>query len=604
MDAMDVFKKNQQKNVIPKMFFSAAVAMIFTLFVGMAAQFVDGIITSRFLGNNAYSAIALFGPMNGTFLMFASLLATGNQIIFSGHLGQGKRNEANHIFSFCLIVGLLISGLIILLCILLPDPLMACCGVTKAGKPELYGHMLSYLRGYLYGIPALILVQIMGPIVVMDNGNLFFIISAIVMCVTDIAGDMINALYLHGGTFGMGIATSIALTIQLVMMTAFLLRKNGLFRFSLSVYRPWEYAELIKAGLPSLVQSLAVTLRDLSINWLNLLFAVSTVAIVARGIQYEFNMLLFCIGVGIGNTMVSIAGIYHSVSDREGLTSVFTYGMRLSLRFALGVSTAVFLLALQIAGFYTADQQTAALSVFGIRCMAISMLADIVTCVYISFLQSIHRHRTVILLNVLDRFILPVGCAALLVIFFGSKGLLASIALGKALLAAVVFLVICIINRQVPRTIQQYMLIPESFGGSSKDNLYGSVTTFQDVAQEQQKIEEFCLQNGASVKAAGRMALFMEEMANNILQHGNPDARKMYGAEYRLFINEGRICLTLRDYNQAFDPTMWYQTNQNNDPGEGLGIRMVMALAEDIRYFNAINSNNLILWLNLKDVVH
>ena len=209
-----------------------------------------------------------------------------------------------------------------------------------------------------------------------------------------------------------------------------------------------------------------------------------------------------------------------------------------------------------------------------------------------------------ILLNVLDRFILPVGCAALLVIFFGSKGLLASIALGKALLAAVVFLVICIINRQVPRTIQQYMLIPESFGGSSKDNLYGSVTTFQDVAQEQQKIEEFCLQNGASVKAAGRMALFMEEMANNILQHGNPDARKMYGAEYRLFINEGRICLTLRDYNQAFDPTMWYQTNQNNDPGEGLGIRMVMALAEDIRYFNAINSNNLILWLNLKDVVH
>ena len=386
MDAMDVFKKNQQKNVIPKMFFSAAVAMIFTLFVGMAAQFVDGIITSRFLGNNAYSAIALFGPMNGTFLMFASLLATGNQIIFSGHLGQGKRNEANHIFSFCLIVGLLISGLIILLCILLPDPWMACCGVTKAGKPELYGHMLSYLRGYLYGIPALILVQIMGPIVVMDNGNLFFIISAIVMCVTDIAGDMINALYLHGGTFGMGIATSIALTIQLVMMTAFLLRKNGLFRFSLSVYRPWEYAELIKAGLPSLVQSLAVTLRDLSINWLNLLFAVSTVAIVARGIQYEFNMLLFCIGVGIGNTMVSIAGIYHSVSDREGLTSVFTYGMRLSLRFALGVSTAVFLLALQIAGFYTADQQTAALSVFGIRCMAISMLADIVTCVYISFL--------------------------------------------------------------------------------------------------------------------------------------------------------------------------------------------------------------------------
>ena len=604
MNAVDVLKKNRRENVIPKMFFSAAAAMIFTLFVGMAAQFVDGIITSRFLGNDAYSGIVLFGPMNLIFLMFASFLATGNQIIFSGFLGQGKRDEANHVFSFCLVAGLLVSGLIILVCILIPDPLLAFCGVTKAGKPELYGHMLSYLRGYLFGIPALILVQVMGPIVVMDNGNRYFIVSAVVMCVTDIAGDLVNALVLHGGTFGMGIATSVALTVQLVMMTAFLLRKKGLFRFSLSVFRPREYAELTKAGLPSMVQSFAVTLRDLGINRLNLLFAVSTVAIVARGIQYEFNMLIFCIGVGIGNAMVSIAGIYHSVSDREGLTSVFTYGMRLSLCFALGTAFAVFLLAPRIAGFYTADQQTAALSAFGIRCMAVSQLADIVICVYISFLQSVHRHRTVILLNILDRFILPVGSAALLVVLFGSKGLLASIALGKALLAAVVFLTICIINRKVPRTIQQYMLMPEDFGGTSQDNLYGSVTSYQDVAREQQRIEEFCLRNGAGVKAARRMALFMEEMANNIVKHGNPDARKMSGAEYRLFISEGRICLTLRDYNRAFDPTMWYRDNRNNDPGEGLGIRMVMVLADDIRYFNAFNSNNLILWLNLQDAAH
>ena len=28
----------------------------------------------------------------------------------------------------------------------------------------------------------------------------------------------------------------------------------------------------------------------------------------------------------------------------------------------------------------------------------------------------------------------------------------------------------------LPRTIQQYMLMPESFGGNSQDNLYGSVS--------------------------------------------------------------------------------------------------------------------------------
>ena len=94
-----------------------------------------------------------------------------------------------------------------------------------------------------------------------------------------------------------------------------------------------------------------------------------------------------------------------------------------------------------------------------------------------------------------------------------------------------------------------------------------------------------------------RMALFMEEMGGNIIQHGNPDPRKASGAEYRLFVNDNRICLTLRDYNRAFDPTAWYRANADKNSGEGTGIRIVMGLAEDICYFNAFNSNNLILWL-------
>ncbi|SDB64134.1 hypothetical protein [Butyrivibrio sp. INlla16] len=84
----------------------------------------------------------------------------------------------------------------------------------------------------------------------------------------------------------------------------------------------------------------------------------------------------------------------------------------------------------------------------------------------------------------------------------------------------------------------------------------------------------------------------------NVVQHGNTDAGKESVAEYRLFISSGRICLTLRDYSQAFDPTAWYQANSNKHTIESTGIRMVMALAEDIYYFNAFNSNNLILWLN------
>jgi Na+-driven multidrug efflux pump len=592
-------KRDMKEDVISKMFFSATVAMIFTLFVGMAAQFFDGIITSRFLGEDAYSGIALFGPLSGTFLMFAFFIASGNQIICSGYIGEGKKNEANGVFSFCILAGIVTAVILDILCIAVPDALLAFCGVTQAGNPVLYDHMLSYMHGYMFGIPALILVQIIGPIVVLDNGKMYFTISAIVLCVTDIAGDLINALLLHGGTFGMGIATAVSLTIQLLMLIAFLMRKDSYYGFSLKAFNPREIGEIAKSGSPSLVQSLAVNLRDLSINRLNLFFAVSIVAIAARGIQYYFNMVLFCIGVGIGNTMVSIVSIYHSVSDGMGLKRVFTYGMKLSMQFAVITSVAVLVLAPLIVSFYTSDPETSSLSIFGIRCMAVSQLVDIPICAYVSFLQGVRRRRTVIFLNVMDRFIFPVGSAAVLAFSFGSKGLLASVALGKFLLAITVFIMICIANGQIPRSAEQYMLMPEDFGSGVRDNLYGSINSIEDVVLEMERTEEFCLAQGADRTAASRMMLFMEEMGGNVVQYGSKDVQKQSGAEYRLFVNDERICLTLRDYNRAFDPTAWYRANQNLKPGEGTGIRMVMSLAEDICYFNAFNSNNLIIWLNM-----
>ena len=598
MKGLGESRSGRQGDVISKMFFSASVAMIFTVLVGTAAQFFDGVITSRFLGNDAYSAVALFGPLNGVFLMLASFIASGNQIICSGYIGEGKKDTANSVFTFGVTAGLAVSALLILLCVVIPDPLLAFCGVTRNGNPALYENMLSYVRGYLFGLPALVTVQIIGPIIILDNGKKIFSVSAVVLGATDIALDLLNALVLHGGTFGMGVATSVSVTVQLLMLVAFLRRRGGRSRFSLKAFRPKEIAELAKAGSPTLVQSFAVSLRDVSINRLNLLFAVSTAAIVARGVQYDFNMVLFCISDGLANTMVSMAGIYHSVSDKAGLRRVFRYGMSLSARFAAATFAVVFLLAPQIAGFYTSDAETAALGAYAIRCMALSQLADIPICVYINYLRGVRKRRMVIVLNVLDRFILPGVSAAVLAFLFGSKGLLASIALGKLLLAGAIVLILCLKNRRVPRSAEQFMLLPDDFGGSSSDNLYGSAATMEDVVRESQRMEEFCFQQGAAVKSARRIALFMEEMAGNVVQHGNPDVQKVTGVEYRLLVNDNRICLTLRDYNRAFDTTAWYRANSDGEPDKGTGIRMVMALAEDICYFNAFNSNNLILWLN------
>ena len=55
----NMLNSSLQSHLIPSMFVSTAIAMIFTQFAGYAAVFTDGVITSRALGHEAYSAISL-----------------------------------------------------------------------------------------------------------------------------------------------------------------------------------------------------------------------------------------------------------------------------------------------------------------------------------------------------------------------------------------------------------------------------------------------------------------------------------------------------------------------------------------------------------------
>ena len=81
------------------------------------------------------------------------------------------------------------------------------------------------------------------------------------------------------------------------------------------------------------------------------------------------------------------------------------------------------------------------------------------------------------------------------------------------------------------------------------------------------------------------MSLFIEEMAVNIVKHGIARKRHKTGADYRL------LCLTLRYFN----PVAFYNAHSNSSSENMPGISIVMNLAKDTRYFNAFNSNNIII---------
>ena len=189
---IDVIAPEDQGKNIAGMFRSTALAMIATEITGVIAVFIDGIITSSFLGIDAYSGVSLLKPFTSLILLAAGMLSTGCNVLCSRLVGIGKKEEANEIFNLSLFFSLVIGALFILVSAVFPRGVLTVCGVDLNKYPELNTYLYDYLYGYMAGIPAVIMIQVIGPNLVMDNGKTRFALSSAVLCVTDIAGDLLN----------------------------------------------------------------------------------------------------------------------------------------------------------------------------------------------------------------------------------------------------------------------------------------------------------------------------------------------------------------------------------------------------------------------------
>jgi hypothetical protein len=305
-------------------------------------------------------------------------------------------------------------------------------------------------------------------------------------------------------------------------------------------------------------------------------------------------MLMFCISIGIGRTLLTISSMYYGAADRNGLRRVFAYAIKLVVAVTLGVGAVLFFTAPLLSRIYTNDPEVISLSVFSIRCMAVGLALDGISEVYQDYLQGVQNRKMVNILCFAERFFIPVGTAFLLGMAFGTKGIMASIAVGKLILFLLMFLYLSVRNRSVPKKTEDFMLLAEGFGGREEDNLTAQIHTMEDVVRESERAAEFCLRHGMDRRQSFLLALFVEEMGGNIVRHGKPRGRGGLCVDYRLFVNEGKASMSLRDYCD-------YDIHNKGNAEDSFGIRLVMKLAKDIRYINTFNSNCLFINLEVKN---
>ena len=552
---------------------------------------IDNIMIGRFLKEDALSAYSLANPILLAIGGIGMMLSVGIQTACGKSLGRGSQEETNAGYSSAIALAGGISLVFLVVVVLLRTPIATIMGAGREGV--IFNMTRDYLAGFSLGAPGSMGALVLVPFMQMAGKSGLLIVSVLSMTVADVVLDLLNVLVFHGGMFGMGLASSLSYYIAMLIGGWYFLSKKCVFRFSFKLVTMRKIAELFQAGIPAGFTMIASVLLIFFMNRI-VRAAGGNSALAAYTVITTLGNTAGGINTGVGGVSLTLAGIFYNEEDRTSLKEVVALLCRYAV--ILGAAAGVLLLIFAPACVSLFIPEAGAAQDFairGLRIFAAGLIPCAVNAALRSAYQATDRVGLMAVISLAEGAALPVLVALVFRSFLGLDGVWMFYALGELLALICIGLMIFLRTRRMPWQGDAFLLLRRDFGVTPENLLERSLTTVPEVVDFAREAGDFCRRHGQSDQISSHISLCIEEMGANIVQHGFAADQKPHHLSVRVLDKDDRWVLRFRDDCRAFDPVQYVPGNAE----DGLGIRLVMALAEEVNYTYSMNLNNLMLRL-------
>ena len=576
--------------MIRKLIRQMLLAQALSALTGSLCLMIDNIMIGRFLGVQAIAAYGLANPILLVLGAFGTMLAAGVQMACSRSLGSGDLEETNRGFSSAIGLMLGVALPVTALVLLLRNPLATALGAGTEG--ELYDMTRDYLAGFILGAPAVMGALVLVPFLQMAGQSYLLVVAVGSMTVVDVSLDLVNALVIHGGMFGMGVASTISYYVAMVIAMIYFLSRKCVFKFSREDISGKKIRELVMGGMPNVVAMASSVVFVFLMNRI-LMGIGASAAVAAFSVVSTVGGASNCISTGINGVSLTLAGILFNEEDGTGLRELLR---RLS---AYGVLLGVFMGLVLLFGsplfvsiFIPEAGEAQQMATQGLRMFALGLIPCCILNALKGIYQGSERMRLTEVINLLEGAVLPLVAALIFSRIWGTTGAWLYFFCGELL--SLCFAVAYVWKNKGKATLdtRAYLLLKDDFGVSPDNLLEMDIHNLGEVTAAAKRAEEFCLHHGQDEKTANHIALCIEEMASNTVQHGF-SAKGNNHLSVRVQHKGETWMLRFRDDCRAFDPVSYVPQGEE----DALGIRLVMAMAEEVRYTYSLNLNNLAIRL-------
>lgn len=573
--------------IITRLFFRLLPVQIILVAIGSINSIIDGMIAGKLIGAVALSVIGLYMPMLKLTDTVNAVIVGGSQIMCGQFLGKGELNKTSKVFSLDIVVTVIFSLLVSLLTLVIPAPI----GKVLGANSETLSGITEYLRAMSFGITGTMLASQLSVFLQLEQQEKRTYIGIGAMAVSNIALNVLFVKALGMGIFGLGLSTSISSWLFCIIQATYYFTGKAAIRFSLKGLDFSYLKEMIRIGIPGAVVQLCLTVRGLALNTMIVRFAGNN-ALSAFSAVGTFGSVYYAATAGVASATRLLVSVYYGEEDRAGLVLIMKTALYKGIALVSAVAALSIALAVPFTSiFYTdASSEVYRLTLQYFRIFPLSMPFSAFCVIFNNYYQCTDHIKMVNVLSVMDGAAGVVMSALMLAPFIGAMGIWLSQVLNGVYTLIAVYVYTVTVNKRFPTSVEEMLIMPDSFGASENDRLDISIKSSDDVINTYVRVIDFCKTHGVSSKHSFYSGLCIEEMAGNIVQHGFK-AGKNGSIDIRVVHKNNSILIRFKDTCKPFDPKEFSKLFMPDDVTKNIGIRMISRISTEMDYNYVLGLN-------------
>lgn len=586
--------------MIGKLFFGMLPVQILIFAMGSVNTIVDGAMAGRYIDASSVGVVGLYYSMVNIINASGSVLLGGSAVLCGRFMGRGDMEKTEGVFSLDIFLTFIIGSFLTLISFIMPGHLAVMLGADAAFADDLK----TYIIGYAIGILPMLLSQQIASFLQLERQNRLGYIGIAGMTVVNIVLDIVLVGILRMGILGLALATSFSNIIYFLIIAPYYLSSKAQLHFGIKKI-PWDLAcNLLKTGFPGAMLVFCLAGRGMVINRILLKYSGGD-GLAAISAQGMVNGLLIAFCLGNGSVVRMLSSVFAGEEDRDSIRQLFHLLATKALALSALVGAVVFALSSVLTGIFFADPSsnvyilTHQLFMIYALCIPLIFICQVGT----NYLQAMGHSLFVNIISVFDGFFSMVIPSLILAPVYGAFGVWISSPIGIILTILTVPLYRIIWLRHLPKSQDDLMFLPESFGIAPENSMFFQIHDNNELTHAAYVVQLFCLEHGMEKKSAFYSALCLEEIGGNVIKHGFSSGRQPHYLNALVISRDNNVILRIKDDCVPFDPREMAQMVRNEeDVTSGIGIRMVFKIADDVTYQNLLGLNVLTITIHDHDL--